>query len=454
LLAYRGEPQVWENLTDVIEPGKLESDAILKIVPPDNNIPAEVYTYPIVLALAVRPDGKIAAGAFSLENIAQRVLADVFGSEKTASFLIVDQEENLLFHAGNPAHEETLTNHTGVKEALDGTYGASYIDIHGQELVVTYTPILPVMWALVIEEPWETVASSLLRVTENAPLVMVPALLMVLLALWFGIRQIVLPLKALEGKAADLGWGKFSTIEEPVGGITEIRRLQTELIHLAHKVQTAQQGMRGYIAAMTSGQEDERRRLARELHDDTLQALIALNQRLQLSLLTVESDIHRESMVEIQELTRQTIENLRRITRALRPIYLEDLGLAASLEMLARETREMVELEVVFKVSSTQRRLKPDEELALYRITQEALSNIVRHAQASWCQVGLEFEDHQVCLTIQDDGKGFNLSESPAELAHKGHFGLLGMQERAELMDAKINIQTSPEAGTRIQITL
>jgi two-component system sensor histidine kinase UhpB len=111
-------------------------------------------------------------------------------------------------------------------------------------------------------------------------------------------------------------------------GIAEVQRLQKELTEMARKVQTAQAGLRGYIGAITTAQEEERRRLARELHDDTIQAIIALKQRIQLTEQTVRDPAVQRMLNELEDLAAQTIENLRRMTRALRPIYLEDLGLA------------------------------------------------------------------------------------------------------------------------------
>jgi methyl-accepting chemotaxis protein len=93
---------------------------------------------------------------------------------------------------------------------------------------------------VVIEEPWRAVADPLLRTTEFAPLVLAPALIITLVAIWFGMRQIVQPLQSLEQKTMELAWGDFEAIEEPVGGIGEIRRLQAELVHMADKVKTAQ----------------------------------------------------------------------------------------------------------------------------------------------------------------------------------------------------------------------
>jgi signal transduction histidine kinase len=148
------------------------------------------------------------------------------------------------------------------------------------------------------------------------------------------------------------------------------------------------------------------------------------------------------------------MENLRRLTRALRPIYLEDLGLVAALEVLARETQQIGKFPVVFRRTGEPRRLSPQTELALYRMAQETLNNVVRHAQATQCHLEIEFVPKVVMLRIEDNGLGFTPPESPAELAPQGHFGLLGLHERAELIGAILDIQSAPGNGAWIGITL
>src|SRR5512142_3389096 len=151
---------------------------------------------------------------------------------------------------------------------------------------------------------------------------------------------------------------------------------------MARKVQAAQEGLHGYIGAITAAQEEERLRLARELHDDTIQAVIALKQRVQLAHRSVKDQSTLHALNELENLAERTIEDLRRMTRALRPIYLEDLGLTTALEMLARETGENFTLDIHFKKSGEEQRLPHEVELTFYRIAQEALSNVVRHASA------------------------------------------------------------------------
>ncbi len=183
---------------------------------------------------------------------------------------------------------------------------------------------------------WQAVTDPLLELTLVAPLALIPPLVFAVAALWFANRQIIQPLQKLEAQAAALAWGDFDAIQHPVGGIAEVQHLQNELAEMSRKVRASQEGLRDYIGAITSAQEEERLRLARELHDDTIQAVIALKQRIQLTEQTVRDPAARRTLGELEDLAAQTIENLRRMTRALRPIYLEDLGLVAALAWLCR----------------------------------------------------------------------------------------------------------------------
>lgn len=451
-LADEGDQEFWARLASDSDSFK---DVLRRDVPPPFIILSDPQTGdPVVLTLAVAyKGGPVALGAFDPASLARRALSGIFIAEEGSAVFLVDSVEGLLYQAGDLAPGENHDNHPGIREALNGNSGTSYVPFDGAEHVVSYSPITPVGWALVIEEPWEAVSTPLLQFTEYAPLVLIPALLLTLVALWFGLRQIVLPLQSLESQAVELAWGNYESIEEPVGGITEIRNLQAELVHLAHKVKSSQAGLRGYIGAITTGQEEERRRLARELHDDTLQALIALNQRIHLARLSLGGSPAGNMLSEIQGLTDTTIENLRRVTRALRPIYLEDLGLVAALEVLARETQRSGNLRIDFKLEGEPRRLPPSTELAFYRMTQEALHNVVRHAQARSCTVELRFTPEEICLQVEDDGRGFFPPDTPADLAPHGHFGLLGLHERAELIGAALEIDSAEGQGTCIRIT-
>ena len=409
----------------------------------------------VMLVASTMPNGLLAVGAFSPTSLARRALAEIFSaSDQTAAFL-VDANGRLLYQLGALSGiTPPLEQHPGVIDALRGESGTTYLSVAGDEHVIAFSPIAPVSWALVFEEPWKAVTDPLLRTTELAPLILVPVVIIAVIGLWFGVRQIVQPLQSLEEKATELAWGDFDAIEESVGGINEIQRLQTELIHMAQKVKAAQQNLRGYLGAVTAGQEEERRRLARELHDDTIQSLIALNQQGQLAQMALEGHPAIRQLNEMQGMTAQMIADLRRLTRDLRPSYLEDLGLVPSLEMLARDTSISLDLPVEFEMSGIDRRLEPEVELALYRMVQEALSNVAHHAHASRAEVRLEFEPDSIVLTISDNGGGFTVPESPAEMAPTGHYGLLGLHERAELIGGLLTIRLEPDQGTCVKVTI
>jgi signal transduction histidine kinase len=310
------------------------------------------------------------------------------------------------------------------------------------------------MRAALPESVWKSATDPALELTLVAPLVLIPPLLFAVAVLWFGARQIVGPLQKLEAKAAALAWGDFDAIQEPVGGISEIQHLQNGLNEMSRKVRAAQEGLHDYIGAITSAQEEERNRLARELHDDTIQAVIALKQRVELAEKSVKDQGSRQSLKELEGLAEQTIENLRRLTRALRPIYLEDLGLVTALEMLVRETSQANKVTIAFDRKGAEQRLPREVELALYRITQEALNNVVRHAKAEHSTVQIMYSKNETNLEVSDDGVGFQMPRSPTDLAPGGHFGLLGMRERADLIGARLEVTTDKGQGTRLSVRL
>jgi two-component system sensor histidine kinase UhpB len=444
-------PDLWDlaaqsaRLASPSDPGPVFSDPILD--PGSDRIFVIVSRY-----LPAR--GVTVAGAFSPEKMARETLSASYPAGSQVAIYLLDSSQRPLFASGDLTPGSLPADHPGVAEALRGESGTVYVEKENSEHVVAYSPIPATGWALVTEEDWQKVVSPSLQATQMAPLVLVPVFLLALIALWFGAKQIVQPLQKLESRAAALAWGDFDAIRQPVGGIAEVRHLQTELVEMARKVRAAQDGLHDYIGAITAAQEEERLRLARELHDDTIQAVIALKQRVQLAQKSVRDPAGRQSLDELETLAEQTVENLRRLTRALRPIYLEDLGLVTALEMLVRETGQADSLVVDFVCRGQEQRLAPEVELALYRIAQEALNNVVHHAHAGHATLRIHFDENETCLEISDDGAGFVLPASPTDFAPNGHFGLLGMRERADLIGARLEVESAPGKGTRLRVRL
>ncbi len=308
-------------------------------------------------------------------------------------------------------------------------------------------------WVLVVREPWEAVTNPTLQLSLIAPLAAVPAVLIAIVALGFGLYGVVIPIRRLGKAASRLEWGEYNAIGPSVGGIQEVRDLQETLKSMATRLQSAQAAMRSYIGAVLQGQEDERRRLARELHDDTLQALIALDQRRGMAARALDRDPAKagEHLATLHSMISEMIGGLRRLIRDMRPTYLEDLGLVTALEALCSQQAEKSGLVVTFQTAGEVRRLSHNQEMALYRISQEALQNAIRHARAKTITVCLTFAE-TVELRITDDGRGFSLPNRPSELAHAGHYGLVGMAERAEQAGGTLQIDSAVGAGTTIRV--
>ena len=396
----------------------------------------------------------IVAGAFSPETLARETLSTSYPDSTHVTIFLFDSSGHILFSSGTLATGNLSSDQPGLSESLSGKSGTTYVKQNNAEDVVAYSPITTTGWALITAEEWEMVVSPSLQLTQMAPLVIVPAFILALIALWFVATRIVQPLQKLETKAAALAWGDFDAIKDSVGGISEVQHLQKELTEMSRKVQAAQAGLRDYIGAITFAQEEERNRLARELHDDTIQAVIALKQRVQLAQKSVKTQSGHQALNELETLAEQTIENLRRLTRALRPIYLEDLGLVTALEMLARETSQSNHLEIDFQKHGQEKRLSHEVELALYRIAQEALNNVVRHSQAKHAELHISFGEQEIELEVSDNGTGFNMPKSLTDFAPNGHFGLLGMRERADLIGARLEVESAPGNGTKLKVRL
>jgi signal transduction histidine kinase len=211
--------------------------------------------------------------------------------------------------------------------------------------------------------------------------------------------------------------------------------------------------MRFYARQITRAQEDERKRVSRELHDETVQMLVALSRRLD-SLLALPESLPKtaaERVVALQELISTTVAGVRRFIRDLRPSTLDNLGLLATIEGLTDDlTDDGIEAELV--VGGEVRRLQPEEELVLFRIVQEALSNIRRHSKASHALVQVRFHPDSVRVTVQDDGVGFDAPTRMDELVSTGKLGLIGMYERARMLGGTLTVQSSPGLSTVIAV--
>lgn len=231
----------------------------------------------------------------------------------------------------------------------------------------------------------------------------------------------------------------------------------TERKTLDRKVAQQQETLRDYAHQLLRSQEEERNRLSRELHDDPLQDLVALSQRVELArgALEREPNTLAPRLEELQKMAREMIIKLRHICNDLRPAVLEDMGIVAAVQSIGDElTQQMPNCAVQYDINGALRRLDPDVELTAFRIIQQAAHNVRSHAPtAQNVQFGLYFEEDCFMASVQDDGPGFDVADTQT-LLRQGHLGIAGMHERAELLGGKVKIISAPQAGTSIQMRI
>ena len=220
------------------------------------------------------------------------------------------------------------------------------------------------------------------------------------------------------------------------------------ILHDVTEQEQTHQAMRAYVREVTKGQEEERTRIARELHDDTAQSLVLLCRGLDAA----RSGSEDGKLEEMRGLADSILEGVRRFSRDLRPSILDHLGLLPAIEWVAGEASSRGVVKASVDVIGEQRRLSSEAELVLFRIAQEAMRNAEKHAGECSAKVTIEFRDEDVRLKVADDGRGFERTASGS--AREGKLGLLGMRERAELLGADFQIESAVGSGTSVSVVL
>lgn len=374
---------------------------------------------------------------------------------------IVDRSGTIIFHPDAAEIGRELGDRPFVNEMSAGMSGGLLIrGPGGERLVEGFAPIPGTDWGLIVQESWASVSSPLQVFDAIVILVGVVVTFAVAFLAWRSVEQVITPIQGLAEQSTRLA--EEEQIEPPAGhllresGIQEIDTLERAFYRMATKVDHYRAGLHRYVGAITRSQEEERRRIARDLHDETVQSLLAICRHLELYRSQTEDPVQLERLDSLRAMVDETIAGVRQINRDLRPLMLEDLGLVPALQTLVREARQGVNSieEAEFEVVGEKIDLSAEQELALYRITQEALANAGKHAQASRVTVDLIFDVNMVRLEVGDDGGGFEVPGSMTDFARRGNYGLLGIQERVLALDGSAAIRSSPGEGTRVSVIL
>jgi signal transduction histidine kinase len=233
--------------------------------------------------------------------------------------------------------------------------------------------------------------------------------------------------------------------DSPAFSEDDLRLAETLAARAAIAVHLSERVSRDAVRRVVEAQELERGRLARALHDETGQALTSILLGLKPLEQTAESEQARAAVASLRELVVSTLQDVRRLAVELRPSALDDFGLASAVERLAETFREQSGLKVDFEASLGDGRLPREAETALYRLVQEALTNIVKHAQAERVSILLQRKGRAVVAMVEDDGSGFDPGTTRADA-----LGLTGMRERVALVGGRLQVESAAGAGTTI----
>ena len=229
--------------------------------------------------------------------------------------------------------------------------------------------------------------------------------------------------------------------------------------HIARDVtekKRLQENLQFYLQQVTKAQEEERKRISHELHDESIQSLVITSRQLD-AMASNDKSLSEASRLSLEELRQQVnkiTQELRRLVHGLRPAVLGRLGLLPALEWLATDVSKYSGIDTKVNIVGKDRRVSEDIELVLFRITQEALRNAWLHSKATETEITVEFEQVKIRLTIRDNGQGFSIPKSIGDFAKKGKMGLLGIQERTRLLGGSVSVQSELGKGTTITVAI
>src|SRR5271157_212733 len=412
----------------------------------------------VVIAAPVIQNGKFSGSLIGVLFLRQHEwpteLAMLQASQGSLAYL-VDASGNIIYHPDASQIGKNISAEPGLVAMLSQhKLQSTILTLHqtAVEQVVSLAPLSDIQWFLISEEPWQAIIAPVYPSLGLVTGILALAVAIAMLVLFFGLRQIIRPVLELVQEAqAVSGGASFHPLKE--NGPPEMRQLIRTFNQMVINLNEQQNTLRQYAVQALRAQEAERQRISRDLHDQTVQDLVGLSQRLELcrSALTRDPLNARRRLDELLDLTGRALADVRRMSSDLRPFVLEDLGLAAATQHLCDQLAlELPDVQVDCVVLGKERRLNPEQELIAYRVIQEALSNIRQHARsARQVSVQLCFEEQNCSVRVEDNGPGFELV-GMNELIHQDHLGLAGMYERAQLIHGDLKIHTTPGQGTGI----
>jgi len=384
---------------------------------------------------------------------------DPLRTQQGGQTFLVDTAGTVIYHPDASRIGSTIQEDQVLWRLLaEGQPNSTLHDSHlsGDRCVVSFAPLPDVGWGLILDEPSRAILAPTIPYQWAVGGLLAAGVIISATALIISVNQVTRPLSALVRETRLVSTGEaFHPLE--TRGPWEMRTLIGAFNYMVIRLAEQRTALHQYALQVLQSQEEERKRISRELHDDTVQDLVGLGQRIELCRYALQDDPAEASrrLDELQSLAKLALAGVRRVSNDLRPLILEDLGLPAALQALSEDLSQQVpSARVHCEIVGHERRLAPELELAVFRVIQEALTNVRKHAQrATQVNVTLYFEDKEIVATVEDNGPGFEPPDVQA-LVQKGHLGLAGMYERANLFGGEVSITSTPGEGTTTVLRL
>ena len=390
----------------------------------------------------------------------------------TSGTAIIDGDGNVLAFSNGNMTEMTIEHAEILADVRLGTEAVVVIHdpTEGKSHVVAFAPFQTLSGGVVVEEREDLVLAVPQQLRRNLFFYGFLGLALTSLLAWFHAWRTMRPVRRLTVAARSIAEG---VLDQPlriyrndeIGVLAQSFEVMRQKLleaegqrilwdqEMEARVKERTEQVHTLLASVISAQEEERKRVARELHDQIAQDLatlaITLQRLAQGSLGAQEED--RASLEQVQQQLGMTLKEMRRMISDLRPSALDDLGLEAAVRDYAESRAEGTGLRVQFEAVGAAASMNDSTQTALFRIIQEAISNVVRHAEAQHLKVMLALSDDEVKATVEDDGKGFEVS-SVAQTQDAPKFGILGMRERAALLRGTVEIHSQPGYGSTVHV--
>ncbi|MCB0174352.1 MAG: HAMP domain-containing protein [Anaerolineae bacterium] len=408
----------------------------------------------------VRPSTNEFVGAIAVrfyidfQRLGQEVQKLKVGEQGVA--YLVDRNGRLIYHPIDSLIGLDFSQREAVKQLQAGNREGAITSQaeDGASIVEGYAVVPLTGWGLVIGEPWSQAVSPALTSLTPVAIILVIGLIVVASMVSLGVQRVTDPIQNLVTQTRQVATGDYDA-QVSLSRIKEIKELGTAFNEMVQQIGKYRAGIRQYVADITNSQEEERKRIARDLHDDTVQTLIAIGQRIELIKGFADNPTEvRSRLSDLRTMVTTAITSVRQFSRDLRPLTLEDLGLAAAMQYLVNQLEQNDGIEVTLEIQGEVADIPNDMEIAIYRILQEALNNVRKHAHATKVSVLARFTPRQIRLSVRDNGRGFDVPDDITDFTSSGNFGLMGLQERAQLFGGSIKIKSYPNQGTIMEMTI